>query len=146
MTNILLHEWDQWLAETAALFGAKNGARVENHGAHWESPMGSVSLLLSLTGDCSGRFMIPQLSIGSSSSLPGDPLLALAHLRASEETIHAAVRALAMVERLRVYLADCPCDSCSGRGYEYRNPSKACTYCDGTGVRNDNGRDRAEEE
>ncbi len=132
MTNLLIHEYDNALAERAALFGAEDGATVRRHEAHWKAALSGCSLSISLDFDRQCDYLTPRLRMGSSSTFPGDPMLALAVLRDAEATIHRALAAFVPLAGLRVWSDAAPCDWCSATG---KSGSHACERCEGTGKR-----------
>lgn len=130
--NLLLSEYDAELATAAALHTADGGAAIKNHAATWSNQIAGLTVNIDLVTDLPTRSMTPRLSIGMTSCLQTDPLVALAQIEEARTTILRAAAAFASVRGVAVWIGEAPCDSCSGRS----GPGKrSCARCGSTGVR-----------
>ena len=126
MRNLLLSEYRVELSRLAAKHGADGGAALRDDHANWSSVLGGCDIGIDLDVASRTRCLFPVLRVGSSSSLPSDPLLALARLRDAEATIHRAVLAFAELGKVSVWPDGAPCDRCSGKG---NSRSGTCATC-----------------
>lgn len=134
--NITPNEYTTLLRQVCPAFGNVEGADIDAYRApHWESMARHMtcSITLDMQAHDFGK-MRPVLKVGSSSWLPSDPLAALAYLKSNQDTLMRAMQALTMLGSVTVWLRDCPCDCCGGRGTLH---GKACSRCGGAKVRND---------
>lgn len=130
--DLLFPEYEARLSEAAALYGAAGGAAIRNSSATWKARLSGLTVSVDLGHDGSGGgYMVPTLRVGSSSSLPMDPMAALTILRECEDVILRASAAHISLERCRVWFRDAPCNSCSGKA------GRSCSRCGGRGVRNE---------
>ena len=140
MRNITWDEYIDRLSEVGAKWNADNGAEVSDRHPKldWTCPLRSVTVSIRLANTRSrDSSMVPECVVGSSSGLTGDAFKAHRVARAAIETLDKATAALCELDGLVVWLRDCPCDSCSGRGYDrWKTP---CKVCDGTGKRGGEG-------
>lgn len=130
--DILLSEWRALLSTAAAGWCADGGAALDDYRAHWTAPLGGVRVTVGLrTSDGAGlaRHMTPEVTIGQSGGMQRDAYQHARVLRDALATIDAATAVHTMLSGYRVYLRDCPCGHCSGRG------RADCKVCGGTGLR-----------
>lgn len=136
--NLSVAEYLPKLDEVAGRYGAdpRYTHAPTNPERTWTAPLGGVGVTLALEStsmrDASAAW-VPRLRIGTSATLPTDPLAALAQLRDTEATLQRAMAAWALLTRCRVYWGDVPCENCSGSGKTFRRD--VCASCNGTGVR-----------
>ena len=131
MRNILLSEYRSLLSRQAALWGAEHGADLSKGDPKWRAPLGNLSVSISLESR-GVTHMMPEAQIGMSGSLPRDAHRAMVVLMDAQTTLQKALSCLASLESVRVYLDECPCDYCNGRG---KDRGATCKHCDGAGVR-----------
>lgn len=134
--NVTLNQYKARLAVVAAKWGADDAVNVADD-ARWSCPLGTVSVGIALepTPDKRGA-MHPTCRTGT----VGLPFGAAWEFRrrasSAIETVDRALGAFCEIHNLTVWLRDCPCGHCSGRGYTY-NKDHTCEQCDGAGVIND---------
>ncbi len=122
--NILYSEWREALGQIGAKFASDPAVHTA---ASWTSPVSRLIVSIDL-GNHRDGYLHAQIKISASGTLPTDPLLALTHLADSRSTLQQALSAWAGVSNYRVWIRDCPCDYCSGRGTAHRS-SKPCEHC-----------------
>lgn len=133
MADLLLHEYNEALSAAAALWGADKGADITRP-PRWTAPLGGLSCSFELDGNFRDEFLVPKVRIGSSSALPSDAYQALIIVRDNEATLQRALSCLASLGPVRVWLSNCPCPFCSGRGW-VQSKDNLCQRCGGTGMR-----------
>jgi hypothetical protein len=136
MSDLLWSEYRERLAAAAAKWGADDGANVtRNNEARWTCPLGSCTVVLRLRmlegGGARGK-MLPELSVTSAASCTGNAHTARARMASGVATIDKGLSALCEVEGYAVWMGECPCGYCSGRG---KTGAVTCSYCGGTGWR-----------
>jgi len=134
MRNLLISEYLKLLSEQAARWGADRGADVSSD-PKWTCPLNtfSATIRLELAG---GDHWVPRVIIGSSPAVTGDPASVLVQLEAMAATLRRAVSAYTVIEPVRVWVGEAPCDYCDGRGESQGYP---CSRCGGEGVRKEAG-------
>ena len=108
----------------------KDELRLEAH----RNLAGSIQLNTGQHGDA----MRPAYRTGISGTA-GAGIVNVLHMgMACMALADAATECLVEVGSIEVWWKNCPCDSCSGKGYSgwSKGNSPPCTYCEGTGVRN----------
>lgn len=137
MQNMTMDTWLTTLSGVAADHGADDGADgVSSDGSiGWTSDFDFLKVRLMLDINPRSMSMSPSVKIGSSRTAPRDTRDARAMLRAGLRAIDAAEGAMVGLRGAKVWLRDCPCDSCRGTGL--LRPDRAalgdCPDCDGTG-------------
>lgn len=129
--NLLLSEYDAELSTAAALHMA-DGATIKNHAATWTGRLAGITVHFDLVPDDRPGAMTPRLSLGTTSCLQTDPLVALAQVEEARVTILRATAAYAELRGVSVWLREAPCDSCAGGSGVGR---RSCQRCGSTGVR-----------
>ena len=133
MRHILVSEYRILLAEQAAIWGADDGADLSRGDPYWSAPLDHLSVSISLENSKRGDWsLVPETHVGKSGGLPRAAHAALVVLLDGADTLRKALSCHAALGHILVYTADCPCDSCSGRGTTQGSP---CSRCSGTGRR-----------
>lgn len=130
MKNILLSEYRSLLSTQAARWGAEHDADFKGD-PKWRAPLGHLSVSISLESR-GVTYMEPEAQIGMSGGLPRDAHQAMVVLLDAQATLQKALSCLARLESVHVYLDECPCDYCGGRG---NDRGATCSRCTGTGMR-----------
>lgn len=138
MRNITLTEWSAVLVEMEALVkSAYPWLVVDRTNQELSVKSGYNTMVVGLEGVPGNiRAMSPEVRSGSWSSLSGAPEDLLAGLDIQRDTVLALLKTRAHMSRVLnwpqyVWLADCPCDYCSGTGGRHND----CKTCNGTGTR-----------
>jgi len=129
--NLLWDEWFELFGPIAAKWCADDGVNLDrNGGARWTCPLSGSTVYVELRGEVLAK-QTPCCTIGPAIRA-GDALLVRRGLRETIATIDKAAGALYEVDGVAVWMQDCPCDSCRGKGKSMGRP---CERCNGTGKR-----------
>lgn len=133
MSNITLSEWKARLKDVAAKVSAL-APTLNVEVDRCTLRIKTDALSLRLEPDFHGDWGPPEVSVGSSSALPVNITLARATHSVIGRALEAGEYAFLLVGSVRVWIANCPCDSCSGRGRQMYSDAP-CDRCGGTGKR-----------
>jgi len=137
MSDLTMDQYRARLSEQAALWRADDGADVGRRTpkARWSARLSAACVVLDLDQDPTDPLhvrLLPRVRLHSAAIGQRDPGPALAELRDIERILIAATSCLVALGEPRVWLVDCPCAPCGGRGRMRSGQSCAC--CDGSGI------------
>lgn len=134
MPDILLSEYRAKIDEFSRQFGCDPPSADSPDDRTWTAPLGGLRAAIRLTGVSSRetKWICMKPKLQATISISGDGLVVSVILTDAQLTLQKALSCLALLHDTNVWIADCPCSRCSGRG---TIRGSVCPTCEGTGKR-----------